>query len=438
MKYVAFFGFALVAVPGMAFLSMQFAAWRGRLLGLLVFSTVLGDLASINFFSMESYRGPDRGFEVTLTELIALGLLAGLVARPAGIRWLPTNTLLMASFFGIALISAIGSPDPLVAGFTLWKLLRVFVIYWVVVNSVARADDLKPVWAGLVAAGLFVAWQAFKQKYLGGVYRVSGPFDHSNTVPLYLNLFLPVLLAWGMADRTLRRWQAGLTLVAAAGMAFAVLATFSRAGAALTGAAGLAVVVLVNLRGSGMRARAVGVAVMLTGLTGASLAADSFIERIRNAPESSAHAREEFNRAAIAMAMDHPIGVGINSFPLVLTGEAEYRKHIRVMENEEHAGVAHHIYLLTAAETGWVGLAVFVIIMLRFAGVTLVGAFRVRGPDRFLLWGALIGFGTLGASGFLEWAYRITPVTYMWAVMSAFAVGLVVRANRVPIRDQAV
>ena len=58
---------------------MIFAAYssvkmKGLLIALLIFSTAMGDMANINFISMELYRGPDRGFEINLTDLILLCL----------------------------------------------------------------------------------------------------------------------------------------------------------------------------------------------------------------------------------------------------------------------------------------------------------------------------------------------------------------------------
>ena len=163
------------------------------------------------------------------------------------------------------------------------------------------------------------------------------------------------------------------------------------------------------------------------------MAADSFVERFLNAPESSAEARDEFNRAATAMAEDHMLGVGINTFPRVLTDDGRYRQFLRVVKNEEQAGVAHHIYLLTAAETGFVGLALFLAIMARLFLVALRGIRSQSRLGALLLWGALVGFCTLHVGGLFEWAFRITPVLYMWAVASALAVGLAESA-RVPFR----
>ena len=78
-----FWIFALAVVPTVGFLSARSSKLCGLLFSCLVFSTVLGDATNINFCSMESYRGPDRGFEVTLTDLLAAHGLAQITVRRA-------------------------------------------------------------------------------------------------------------------------------------------------------------------------------------------------------------------------------------------------------------------------------------------------------------------------------------------------------------------
>ncbi len=418
LKYLVFLAFTACAVPAVAMLSRELR-WRERFVALLVFSTAIGDVAGINFFSLESYRGPDRGFEFTLTDIVAVGLLIGLFLK--GERKLPWMWGTLALFFGWSTLSALAGPDLLLSAFSLFKLVRIFLLYWAV--YLALKSGVSPRWLvyGMIGTGLFVAQLAVRQKYMMGIYRIPGPFDHSNTVPLFLNLMLPTVAAWalGLGRTTLERRLAG---VAVAGMLFAVLATFSRAGAALSVLALLGVVVVAQRQIPSRAARFMGLGLVAILTVGGGMAADSFLDRIRNAPESSAEARSEFNVAARYMAHDYPLGVGLNRFPEVLTVRQEYRAHIRVMGTEEHAGVAHHIYWLTAAELGWPGLLLFLVIMARF---TLRGLrCSDRGEMRMLGFALFTGLMTLHASGLLEWAFRITPVTALFGVVAAMAASI--------------
>jgi len=430
MKYVAFMVIVLGAVPVMTALGMWSERWRGWLVTALVFSTALGDLANVNFVSLELYRGPDRGYEINLADLIALALALALAVRlPRRVRWLPYNMLPLALLFVGCVVATVIAPAPLLGTFTLFKLVRVFIVYWAVANALETGVPSRAVWRGFVLVAVFLTTLALKQKYVDGLYRVHASFDHSNTIPLYANLVLPVLLMWAMVDRGLDMRRAAVSALAAMGLTVTVMATFSRAGLALS-VFGIVGALLASARRAPRRRLLPVVSVVLVaGLLGGAVAADSLIDRFLNAPESSAEARSEFNEAAIAMAREHPLGVGLNNFSRVLTDVDRYRAGITVMKGEEQAGVAHHIYLLTAAELGYVGLLLFLLIMARFTWRGGWHGLKARTTDAMLARGLMLGLCTLHAAGLLEWAFRTTPVMYMTAIVCACTVAFTRRAS---------
>ena len=409
---------------------MIFAAYssvkmKGLLIALLIFSTAMGDMANINFISMELYRGPDRGFEINLTDLILLCLsISFLIKYPMRLKWLPVHTGLMLGLFILACISISGANQPLLSLFTLFKMLKFYLLYWCVTNYIALDSDLRFILAGLVASGLFVAMLAFQQKYMLGIYRIHGPFDHSNTVPLYLNLIIPVVLGWTLTAPWIKGWQVMINILAVLGMMCTVVATFSRAGIGLMAASVFTTLIITYIYSKTLRIKIAGIVFCLCTVAGASMAADSFIDRIKNAPVSSAEARDEFNVVAEMMANNNTFGVGLNNFSNALTETPEYRDQLEVMKNEEQAGVVHHVYWLTAAELGYPGLFLFVLLLLRIAWKTFRLIPVLETEKKMIAWGTLIGFCCLHTSGFVEWAFRITPVFYMFAITSAIAMGI--------------
>lgn len=431
MKYLVFGFAATVGVPLMALMAANAPRIRGLLLTALVFSVALGDMANINFLSMESYRGPDRGFEVSLSDLLALGLALSLLLKNAGqVRWVPFNTLPIAAFIAFALLTTLASPMPLYGSFTVFKLVKFYLIYWAVMNTLWTGTSRDYVWWGLVAMGFLMTALALQQKYLLGMYRVHTLFDHSNTVPAFANLVLPALLIWGMVDRRLGMGRAVLSGLAALGLSFTVVATFSRAGLVLTVACVMGALFLAVRRSSPVRAFMVTSVVLVMIAIGGIMAADSVIDRFLNAPESSEEARDEFNHAAKLMAGDHLLGVGLNNFSHALTRTGRYRNHLTVMENEEQAGVVHHIYYLTAAEMGYVGLALFLLIMARFTWLTGRHGILGRGPEGAIVGGFFLGLCALHLTGLLEWVFRLTPVLYQFAIVCGCAVAFVDRNGR--------
>lgn len=425
MKYVIFGTMAVVGVPLMISLASSKTEVRGWLFSLLIAAAAFGKMTSINFLSHESYRGPDRGFEVTLADLICWSLIVVLVTRHrASIRWLPFNSIVLALFFLVSVFSVVTSATPLWGAFTLFKMVRLFLIYWCVSNMILAGASLDRIWYGLMISGTILTTLALKQKYLDGFYRIQGPFDHSNSVPLFLNLILPSLLIWGLADRRLRPWQVVATMVVALGMAFSVVATFSRAGTALMGLGMIAALMIANTRGRSLRAMAVSGIVFILMLGGMAKASDSLINRVKNAPKASEQARDEFNIAADAMLKDHPAGVGLNNFSSVLTNDVTYRAGITVMKNEVQAGVCHHIYKLTAAELGYAGLGLFLLILARFEWRMLRYAWQGGRLEGLLLAGWAIGGLALHLGGMLEWAFRVTPVVQQYMVVAGLGAGL--------------
>lgn len=420
-----FWTFAGLVVPSVALISARSGKLRGLLFSCLVFSTVLGDATNINFFSMESYRGPDRGFEVTLTDLLAAGLGLGLLLKPGGrLKWLPFNSLPLTLVLVWAILCTALAPLPLTASFTLFKLIKLALLYWISVNLLGRLVPQRHFMNGVFAIGTLMTVLAVKQKYLDGYYRIPGPFDHSNTIPIFLMQILPLALLWGLCNRRLSRVQAISWLLCTLGMTFAIAATQSRAGLAVVGLSMLACLLLANRRAPGLRVVLSSALVAFLCLCGAAKAADTILERFRSAPKASEEARHEFNFAAELMARDKFCGVGLNNFSHVLTQETRYNSHIVVMANEEQSGVAHHIYLLTAAETGWLGLGLCLVVLLRFFKLALVPGLKGRQTHGILLFGLAVGFGAVHLLGFLEWALRITPVCYQLTLVSALAVSL--------------
>lgn len=418
----------------MTWLAMADRRFREWLVALLLVSTCFGTLGKINFVSLETYRGPDRGFEVTLTDLIALSLNIALLAKfRQKLVWVPPRTILVALFLLWCTVSTILSPMPLYGAFTLFKLFRVCALYWCVVNMLEIGTQLKGVWIGLTGVSLIMTVLALKQKYINGYYRVPGPFDHSNTIPLFVNLIIPVLLIWALADKHLKLWESILSLVGSLGMVFCVIATYSRAGIALAGLCLLIALAATNLRGLNPRSLAVSAVVVVLILVGAAKATDSIVKRVKTAPKSSEEAREEFNAAAHQMLADHHTGVGLNNFSYILTTRTSYNRFLKVMKDEGQAGVCHHIYNLTAAELGYPGLTMFLILIFSFVWTALRWSFLSREFESKLLFGFFLGALALHIQGLLEWGFRITPVMQMFVMTSAMIIGL----SRIVMRKRA-
>ena len=101
------------------------------------------------------------------------------------------------------------------------------------------------------------------------------------------------------------------------------------------------------------------------------------------------------------------------------TYETRYRAHVSVLAGEEQAGVAHHIYLLTAAEMGYAGLFAFALFMASLTGRAAWHGLRARSTETTLVGGFLVGLVALHFVGALEWVFRLSPVLYLFGVVAA-------------------
>jgi len=88
-------------------------------------------------------------------------------------------------------------------------------------------------------------------------------------------------------------------------------------------------------------------------------------------------------------------------------------------------GTAHHIYLLFAAETGWLGMWTFILFLLRFYLKNVVLLLKAHDPYyQAILLGLFIGFSTLHLQGLLEWIFRQTQVFYLFLILSGLMVAI--------------
>ena len=270
MKWLIFLAASAVIVPLTAALCTMGARYRSWLLAALALTPFFGDLVNINLLSMEQYRGPDRGFEISLTDLVALGLATGLLAKPSRLGLWPPGTLPGLLLFGLATVGTLFAEVPLFGAFTLWKCLRLYLLFWVVFQLVRQGVALELLYRSWAFMGLFSALLVAKQKYADGIYRILLFFDHSNTVPLFLNLVMPMLLLWALAGPSTRVFDAWLGVLGALAMVGSVAMTYSRAGLALSAVAVAGVLMTALVRRPGLRSISGALAILVVGLIGLS------------------------------------------------------------------------------------------------------------------------------------------------------------------------
>ncbi|NRA35944.1 MAG: hypothetical protein HRU17_21695, partial [Polyangiaceae bacterium] len=88
-------------------------------------------------------------------------------------------------------------------------------------------------------------------------------------------------------------------------------------------------------------------------------------------------------------------------------------------------GLVHNVFWLTASELGYVGLMVFVVLLMTPLWIAIPQALnRRRAGQRDVMWGLVVGLGVVIVQGTLEWSLRMTQVGYVYWVVAGVAVSL--------------
>ena len=422
----------VIGIPIIAGATAFFKKLKFLALIAMVTSFLFNAQFSINLLSMEHYRGPVRGFEITMADIIAIGLIIGMLLRTGSkIVWKPRFTFLLLGFFLFSIVIVYKSEYTIYGWFTIWQLFRMGIMYWCIINFFSTEDysftSIRVLMAGYTLTAFILSVIAIKQKYLDGIYRIFAFFDHSNTVPSFALFSLCVLMVWVLSDVELKKLHFIIPLGSVLGMTVAILATGSRTGILTAAGSIVAALIISNYKVKNTRIRITTIFLTICIILGGIVVIDTVIDRFLNAPKESEEARNEFEIAAIMMADDNSLGVGLNQYSQVLTVTEKYRKHISVMKNEEQAGVAHHIYLLTAAEMGYWGMYYFILIIVVFLFSMFWNGLAWKTLEQRLLLALVVGFAVVFAIGLFEWVLRQSPVLYELAVAAGFGQALITK-----------
>ncbi len=419
MKWIALLLALTVGVPWLARRAATSAKTRMWLVAILAFD--LFNPEHINLISEETYRGDSRGIEVTTVDLLVLAL--SLAQRRRGAPRAQRSFLLgRVAYFAAVLASISAAPDVQRSLYSVWKLARMYFAFMVLSSAFL---DMELVWGALQGLALGVVSQgllALEQKYVFHAVRVSGSQSHPNSLAMLVNFIAPVAFSLLLSSA-----GTGLTAVVVTVAAACDVFSLSRGGMMMFALGTILVAVWSMARGSTPRKVRILGTTFGVGAMGLAWSAGTIIQRFVAAPKESELARKLFNLAARAMADEHPFGIGINMYSYVLShGGYADRLHI---DPGDRDGIAHHIYWLTAAETGYVGLASYLLLL----GSVYVGALRaarrrdVRGDVAV---GITVGLTATYMQGTAEWIGRQTTMAYLFWLFAAMIAAFLTTAPR--------
>lgn len=268
-------------------------------------------------------------------------------------------------------VSIFNSSEVRLSFFETMRVAKLYVLARVVASSVRGRDDLKAVLLALLL-GLIIQSVITVAQYtmgtdlnlglftVGELRRVSGTVGWPNTLGAYAATVLSVGIAlWMFRINGRSRVLIGIACIAGF---FPLLLSYSR-GAWISLVAGVGLIVFLGWRGKRIQIRTaitrMGVIMLLASVVGFAYR-DSITTRLRgiNSGMEVLTDRMKLNEVALNMIRAEPIfGIGVNTF-------------VDVMVEYDTTGISayfpqpvHNVYLLLAAETGIIGLGIFLLLL---------------------------------------------------------------------------
>ena len=407
----------LVGVPAGILLAYSSKLWEKIIVFLMVFFTC-SLVGTINFQSVKDYRGTSRGFEVGLVDMATLVIFGLIILKPKyKLKMLPPGTFLFLVYIIISMISIQNAANSLYSWFEILKMFKMYFYYWVWYNYLCDLNHIQQVIKVLPIIIIYIFMSVIYQWRMG-VYQPTGPFTHQNSLCMYVMTLGGVFLAALFELKMKEIKTVFITGVFGLCCLIEVL-TLSRAGVVCY--AGCCTVVVFLSFSVKFKPKKVFMLMLMfmISLSGLLFYANSIYNRYMYAPESSLTSRENLAKSATNMAADGFFGVGLNNFGIKVNADYPYSEHELPEGFKE--GLVESIYLMIAAETGWLNLFVFLTYIIGFVLMNLRNIYYYRRSKMVYLPIAIAGgLAAIFLQSYLEWVLKQAPNFYQ--MMFFFAI----------------
>jgi putative inorganic carbon (HCO3(-)) transporter len=401
---------AMLALAGLVAL-LASGDIRRPCLALLVFTLPLH--LDVHFLFTPEHHGGPPGLRITIGDILLVVLLFLWLADIAKDRrmrvqsfasiTLPAGLLVVAG-----IISSIFAQKPLFSAFQLFELTKGIILLLYLANRIRDEADIKWIIAGLIAAVFLQStlgiYQAITDRTLGLVSigeealwtgfrlgdrtatRSVGTLYGANIFAMYLGMTLPVVSSIMLvkANRILKTISG---LVSLMGLVAMISALSRSAWVGMSLSAMLLVVFIPTENRSGRISRILlGLIMFLTILIIVDLFTGGLVSaRLISDDRGAAQARIPLMLGALPIISDYPIfGSGLNNYRYTIV----HYDPIGYLASFVSFRVVHNVFLLMAAETGFLGLGSFLWLLIALA---LRGIRFLRQRKRDLSAGLIVG-----------------------------------------------
>lgn len=448
LKYVIFFFASFVGVPVGILLARRFPVVEKAIVILLVFSTVVPDDTSINFYSREFYFALTKGIEISLGDLCALMLLGVIFLKREEYRapGIPPMTFAFLAVIFTGFLSWTTAPATIVVPeaaqahpfflpydvfetrlypiFETTKWIRGFLLFLALYYYLRKVENLNTVVLAVAIAAVYLGYVVLTDRYIHGIHRVKATFQHPNSLATYMAMSGTFMFSILLAEK---RWGSIALLCAGLGLAgLSVVMTISRGGlGALIIGLGLSFLLL-GWRNITVKNGFLVFFGALAGIAVLAAAADTLLNRFVGEQDAAGdfEYRMYYNNQAKLMAAEQTFGVGMGNFSAFSwDGYAA-----RIDPDNPPGTPAHNIWFLTLGETGYIGFGAFAFFWARFfmMSVPLI-LWRLRGMPLAAVTGSVLLCLVCHVQSMVQLSFRQTPIFFL--MMIAIATVAALRQN---------
>ncbi len=421
-KYIVFFICLFAMVPLGVMLGTSTKLGEKIILFMMIFFTCRLE-ETINFVSVQFYRGTSRGYEVGLVDLTTLVLFFVLIMRrDFEVTVLPPGSWLYFIFLFFSAISIVNSGVALYSGFEIWKMIRMYFYYWVLYNYFNSFERIELAFKFLPYIIVYIFFISVYQKYVERIYQIHGPLPHQNSLCMYMTILGSLMFGQLLNKKESFFWSAVIFMMFGFS-SLIVFFTLSRAGM-LCYIGGLCLIMFISYASGFAAKKLVVTAIMVfMGMVAMLVMVDSIVKRFETAPEASRITRYNLAVTAINMANDKTLGIGLNNFGLKVNKPWPYSEHLSSgrYSKDFKEGLVETVYLMIAAETGWHNLIVFLIFIFTFYFKNFLNVFRLANNRyQYIAIGIFGGLTAIFVQSTLEWVLKQSCNFYQ--LMFVFAV----------------
>lgn len=371
--------------------------------------------------SWSEWPGYAKGMEVSLMDAVAAACFLSLLNVPVS---KPVIICFVVYILAI-LLSAFFAGVPEASLFYAWQVARVMIVFAAVAKVCADERGPRAIIFGMILGLAVQAFFVIEQR-MSGATQAGGTLGHQNFLGIVSHFVVFPSFALLLIER--KYW---IPFIGVMSGVSAVILGASRATLGLAGLGyGLLMLLSVIRKPTGRNFK-----VFALGLIGfmiaTPLALISLQGRFEAAPLDDYDERAAFERAAKMAIADHPMGVGANQYVIVANAEGYSDRAGVVWNSGSRAANVHNTYLLVRAETGFLGLAAFIALLMAPTMIAFRVAWRNRkDPRGDLMLGLGVSLTIVSIHCFYEWVFMDYLVQVMFAINAGMIAGLAQQISR--------